>query len=576
MAKANRQKGERRNEWTVMFYFASDNALSALIVAQLKAIKDAGFQENTEVLIHFDPNEPGVPTRIFNVNVNRKNKGESKTVVGDGADPYVRDLIDDSIDPADIDAAAGPGSKATKRMLSSATSDSVSAPKALENFLGYCRENHRARHYLLFLVGHGMIVANDKFLSDENPVSAISLKGLGGILSRFSEKVRAQKDAFEMLALHSCSMSAIEVAYQLKGTANYLLASEGLSYVGSWPYRQLLRDAFNIIEDANKKAKKKMKKAKTAQAVALEVGVQDLVSKIYDLSLCNTTDYAFSGYSLDLCLSQLAPDKFEAVKEKVPELVTKLKEGLDDGRARQLILLAHLKSQSFWGEEYTDLKDFCHCLHDLCDDTGLQGRIKTACQDVFDILESDPSNPFNKLIVFSDNFGWQYQYARGLSIYFPWVEPVGQADENLVVNYEQYAFNKDLGANSWASFLKEYFVKTKRPVEDADARPKLVGYDILKPGGSNRAGPGAGAGTAVALNSGLTAALNAGSLSKPTGAFEKPTAAFEKPTGASGADCGCPSIKNYPTAAIKVKGKKRRVTVRAFSCTKGAFKAFKD
>ena len=72
---------------------------SALIVAQLKAIKDAGFQENTEVPIHFDPNEPGVPTRIFNVNVNQKNKGERRTVVGDGADPYVRDLIDDSIDP---------------------------------------------------------------------------------------------------------------------------------------------------------------------------------------------------------------------------------------------------------------------------------------------------------------------------------------------------------------------------------------------------------------------------------------------------------------------------------------------
>jgi hypothetical protein len=482
-------------------------------------------------------------------------------------------LIDDSIDPKTIDAAAGPASKAVKRMLNSAKSDSVAASKALENFIGYCRESHRARHYLLFLVGHGMIVANDKFLSDENPVSAISLEGLGGILSSFSEKVKAQEDDFDLLALHSCSMSAIEVAYQLKGTAHYLLASEGLSYVGSWPYRQLLKDVFNVIEDANQKAKKKMEKARTgAQAIALDVGVQDLVSKIYELSLCNTTDFAFSGYSLDLCLSQLAPDKFVAVKEKLPELVTRLKEGLDEKRAQQLILLAHLKSQSFWGEEYTDLKDFCHCLHDLCDSGGLQGQIKTACQDVFDILEPDPSNPFNKLIVSSDNFGWQYQYARGLSIYFPWAEPVGQADENLVGNYENYAFNKDLGANSWASFLREYFVKTKRPVEEADTRAKFVGYDSLKPGSSNRKTAGAGG----ASNNGFIAALNVGALSKPTGAFEKPTGGFEKPTGASGADCGCASIKNYPTAEIKLKGKKRKVTVRAFSCTKGAFKAFRD
>jgi hypothetical protein len=191
---------------------------------------------------------------------------------------------------------------------------------------------------------------------------------------------------------------------------------------------------------------------------------------------------------------------------------------------------------------------------------------------VFDILEPDPSNPFDKLIVFSDNFGWQYQYARGFSLYFPWSEPVGQADEHLVSNYEKYDFNKDLGANSWVSFLKEYFVKTKRPAEAGDTRAKLLGYDNLKPGSSNRTGVG----TAVALNSSVSAALNAGALGKPTGAFEKPTAAFEKPTGASGVDCGCPSIKNYPTAELKVKGKKRKVTVRAFSCTEGAFKAFKN
>src|SRR5882757_9148431 len=85
------KKIDSRNEWTIMFFFASDNALSALIVSQLKAIKDAGFQENTEVLVHFDSNEPGVPTRIFNVNSTRKSVGQSKTAVGDGTDPFIHD-----------------------------------------------------------------------------------------------------------------------------------------------------------------------------------------------------------------------------------------------------------------------------------------------------------------------------------------------------------------------------------------------------------------------------------------------------------------------------------------------------
>ena len=58
-------------EWTLMFFFAGDNALSPVIVSQLKAIKDAGFQENIDVVVHFDPNEKGTPTRIYDVNRER-------------------------------------------------------------------------------------------------------------------------------------------------------------------------------------------------------------------------------------------------------------------------------------------------------------------------------------------------------------------------------------------------------------------------------------------------------------------------------------------------------------------------
>ena len=60
-----------KNDWTLMFFFASDNPLAPLLVSQLKAIKDAGFQEHTEVLVYFDPMEKGCPTEIYNVNSSR-------------------------------------------------------------------------------------------------------------------------------------------------------------------------------------------------------------------------------------------------------------------------------------------------------------------------------------------------------------------------------------------------------------------------------------------------------------------------------------------------------------------------
>src|ERR1043166_9297980 len=179
-------------QWTLMFYFGSDNPLAAVLVSQLRAIKDAGFQNNTKVIVQFDPAERGVPTRLFDVNIKRKldslGRGENGTVVGDGNDPFVHRMIDDYIDPATIDGNAGPSSADIKKALQ--TPDVVPASDSLKNFLGFCEENYGAHHYVLFLIGHGMVVANDKFLSDENPDTGISLTDLGTVLNDFSSRVR--------------------------------------------------------------------------------------------------------------------------------------------------------------------------------------------------------------------------------------------------------------------------------------------------------------------------------------------------------------------------------------------------
>src|SRR5215470_9988375 len=100
-AKAS-EYAKPENEWTIMVFFAGDPHLSPSMTAQLKAIKDAGFQENTTVLVHYDPNERGVATTTFENNSNRKEYllqiKEKGTVIGDGQDPYVRSLLEDAID----------------------------------------------------------------------------------------------------------------------------------------------------------------------------------------------------------------------------------------------------------------------------------------------------------------------------------------------------------------------------------------------------------------------------------------------------------------------------------------------
>lgn len=189
-----------KNDWTLMFFFASDNPLAPLLVSQLKAIKDAGFQEHTEVLVYFDPMEKGCPTKIYNVNQNRKayakamwekDKDYPKTKIGDGNDSFVRKMEGDEVNPETFPAA-----------MKAAMDNPRTTPanEALTHFVQYGIKNHSARNYMLFLVGHGMIVGRDMFLPDEDPISAITLKELQTIMNEFVEKDKPTR--LQLLSLH--------------------------------------------------------------------------------------------------------------------------------------------------------------------------------------------------------------------------------------------------------------------------------------------------------------------------------------------------------------------------------------
>jgi hypothetical protein len=523
MPRGNRS----RNDWTIMFFFASDNDLSPLNVSQIKGVKDAGYQKKTEVLLYFDSNEKGVPTRLFNVNYKRKGN-PPRTKIGDGRDPYVRNCIEDELLPDDMDPRKGPCTAYLCGELSKP--DSMNATEALENFIGYCHENNPARRYILIVVGHGMVVANDTFLFDEYPRSGIGLTNFGKILRKFKERVIREGATFELLGLHSCSMSAVEVAYELRETANYMIASEGFSYVGSWPYRQLLKKIFNTTEQGLTAA-----------------SVQSLIRRVYELSLYNATDFAFSGYSHDLTLCSLDEQKLAEFIDPFRKLTENLKRSLDSKRGLELILLAHLKSQSFWRDEYTDIYDFCRCLNENCDrQDPCQRSLSDDCRAVMDVLNLK-ADPFDGLIVFSDNFGWEFQYSHGLSVYFPWTRPLGYLEGGPLKAYKRYAFTRAMGRDSWLSFLEDYWTKTMRPAENQVPSPffeKLMSSP----------------------HSSIFGSLG----NKPGGVYDKPGPRYNKPGGGyADSACVCPSIKNYPTT-IRLN---RRV--REMSMTRKVEEAFR-
>jgi hypothetical protein len=410
------------------------------MVSQLKDLTSAGFNEDTRVLVYFDPNCNGKPARIFNVNDRRKQQSNEEgepTVIGDGADPYVRNIFEDC------------------HVLGL---EEKEAATSLRYFLEYSRYYYPARNYMLVLMGHGVIVGNDSFLPDTDDDSAITLRQLDWILHRFAKKVRAEKGEFQLVGLHSCSMNSVELAYQLAGSARYLIGTQGMAFPGSWPYRQVLKKVFNTLRRNKGKKERGGSNAPTL--------VQKILTGIQDLTFYNSLDFGVAGFSADLSLCSLDKDKVNRLTVPLRRLTRALKKGLSTPETKEAILLAHWESQSYWGENYTDLYDFCDRLAKYCDQpTGPQILIKEACKTIVEVLTSQRRRGlsslvgnFDRLVVYSDYFGPAYQFSHGLSIYFPWTRPT----RKVIERYEQYAFTQKNQSESWLSFLEEYFQKTER------------------------------------------------------------------------------------------------------------------
>jgi hypothetical protein len=317
--------------------------------------------------------------------------------------------------------------------------------------------------------------------------------------------------------------------------------------------------------------------------------ISELINKLYFLTLFNATDYMFSGNSLDLSLCRLSRVEVLDIKKTLQTLVSRLKEGLQDDqdlRVRELILLAHWEAQSYWQEDYTDLFDYCQCLSRRCDEKDDRQRlIKEACEGVIEKIKA--------IVIHSEHTGSQYQYSHGLSVYFPWTEPVKgdpfpdvpaaltfepqRKGENMakdhrekprksreatakdiIENYRGYAFTTDFISkskdDSWLSFLQLYFEttrRTSRQEEDGPASPderEEFESDIEFP--------------------------DIHAVSSVSGAIMSSLPGPDKPSPSTGLACTCSTVKNYPRK-MEIDLGRRGKPVKVPCLSSGALRAFK-
>src|SRR5205085_9830351 len=149
-------------EWTLMFYFASDNPLAPGILSQMKSLKNAGYHPDVNVVAYFDPQTPGTPTHVFDVNAVRKLEKSKPNIGFDPNDPYVRSLLEDRLWRNELsrDGETTIRKLITKQLKEKqnltynlpvapppADEKSGSGPnESLQSFLNFCANRYTAKH----------------------------------------------------------------------------------------------------------------------------------------------------------------------------------------------------------------------------------------------------------------------------------------------------------------------------------------------------------------------------------------------------------------------------------------------
>jgi hypothetical protein len=407
--------------WAVLVYLAGDNNLSEEMVWALQEMKKAASEPSVtgalDLLVLFDPKS--APPRRYGIVTGARSPSSS--------------------DDGDLETLA---------RVPDATGKVETVSTLVDRFLtrGFLELSSVSRRAVI-LSGHGSGAVGD-FLSDEDPAGTFSIP----MLRKTLERVRAAgKTKIDVLGLDSCQMSTVEVGFEVRETARWLVASEGLVLNAGWPYHRVL--------------------AALAGEGALSAGAA--ARAIVRRYLAFYRDYEIAGVSTDIAATDLS--RLDALAGAVLELALAMSEplgrlltdGLEEalelgelarpapepGEAearsiRDAIVLAHWSAQSYKCDRYADLGDFCGQLLRYTSRSGSDRwtePLRTSARKVCELVRD--------AVVLSGTTGAEFQHSRGLSIYFPW------SKTEYLPEYRNLAF---AARTKWADFLETYLEATKR------------------------------------------------------------------------------------------------------------------
>jgi hypothetical protein len=483
--------------WTIMLYLAGDNNLADECVFALTQIKEVDTDKRVRVVAQLDPTGRRVRTRRFIINKALKDGKPESNALLKGAElngKKRRKVIEDAL-PDDNPLPEGTVKfsdqvvRGAAKPVENIDPDSGD-PKVLFDFISWSVENFPADHYMLVLSGHGGGAIEQEFLFDETSKGRMTIAQLGNVLGKVHGRLKNKKGEqleIDIVGMDSCLMSMAEVAHQLRGSVKFMISSESFGPQAGWPYGR-------IIERLNERL----------AAGDADISPKDLGLITIDEHVDFYTDYAAAdGLSVDI--SMMDVERAEDLTKAVHDFAEVLKAELAHGRNLKTrkdpepsdfldqIVLAHWEAQSYNGEVYVDLRDFCDCLKqrynpkdikqvattdpavtaDINEKIQRRTKVETACDAVIAAVDS--------LVEKSCYMGVDFQYSNGASIYFPWAE----VDSDY--NGDELSF---VTASGWKDFLDRYVEITRRPPRNFKAgQREVIRLDRVRKTVTDQKGP---------------------------------------------------------------------------------------
>jgi hypothetical protein len=231
----------------------------------------------------------------------------------------------------------------------------------------------------------------------------------------FREAEEKTGKKISLIGMDACLMSMVEVAYQLRANADYMVASQELEPLTGYPYTAILE---NLTANAE------MTPDALAKLIVQEYG------RYYEEESRGSVSQVTQSATNLMVVEKLA----EALGRLADVLQRSLSE--EDIYTENALFHAQRKAVRFEDKDFVDLYDFLKLLRDKY--AGNSDEFIQVMDEVIDlmVMEIEP-----RLILANVGLGLRFERVKGLSIYSP------------VRGYSQFYENSDFASCGWGEFL---------------------------------------------------------------------------------------------------------------------------